>query len=68
MVYNEQQKQYHYKYLRANWEEKYKEYYQNKTYEWRENNPEEYKRYMRNLMNKRNAYKREVQKFMNILL
>lgn len=68
MVYNENTRVSINKYIRNNWESKYKEYYYNKTKEWRENHKEEYKESMRIYMNKRYAYTRECKIFMKILV
>jgi hypothetical protein len=66
MVYNENIRMSINKHIRANWETKYKQYYHDKTMEWRENHKEEYKANMRNYMNKRYAYTSECKKFMKI--
>lgn len=68
MVYNEHVKKIINKHIKNNWDEKYKEYYTNKTKIWRELNKDYYNDIMRKAMNKRNLYIRECKKFRNILL
>ena len=67
MVYNEKSRISTNKHIRNNWVSKYKEYYHNKTMEWRENHLEEYRESSRVYMNKRNAYIRECKRLRNIL-
>jgi hypothetical protein len=66
MVYNDNIRMSINKHIRANWETKYKQYYHDKNMEWRENNPEGYKAYMRGYMNKRYAFTSECKKLMKI--
>lgn len=68
MVYNENTRISINKHIRNNWETKYKQYYHDKTMQWRLDHPEEYKNMMRIYMNKRYAYTKECKKFMKILI
>jgi hypothetical protein len=66
MVYNDNIRKSINKHIRANWDTKYKQYYHDKTMEWRENHPDEYRELMRVYMNKRYAYTKQCKILMNI--
>ena len=66
MVYNDNIRMSINNHIRANWETKYKQYYKDKTMEWRVKHPEEYREMMRIYMNKRYAYNKQCKKLLNI--
>jgi hypothetical protein len=66
MVYNEKTKMSIQKYLKANWETKYKEYYRETVGAWKKENKEHYNEYQRIYMQKKAAYMKESKRLMNI--
>jgi len=56
------------KYIHANWESKYKDYYCNKKGEWINENRSKYNEYLRQYMANKYAYNKEVKRLNQICI